>query len=142
MLGSEYNGALIDYDRSALEFETSRVEKFAVTEKNNEGFLINILEKPSAEQIAELKQKHGYVGVSMNLFSLKYDLMLPILKKLPMHPLREEKELPEAVSILASRYESSVYCYPRAEHVPDLTTKHDIPEVKKYLSNNYPGFSF
>ncbi len=140
MLGSEYQGALIDYDRSALEFVPSRVEKFAVTVKHNKGFLIKILEKPSSEQIEELKDQHGYVGVSMNLFSLEYDLILPILENLPMHPVREEKELPEAVSILADRFASSVYCYPLAEHVPDLTSKPDIIEVKKYLEKNYPDF--
>ncbi len=142
MLGSEYHGALIDYDRSALEFEPSRVEKFAVTVKDDEGFLVKILEKPSSEQIEELKDRHRYVGVSMNLFSLEYDLILPILENLPMHPVREEKELPEAVSILADRFKSTVFCYPLAEHVPDLTSKHDIIEVKKYLEKNYPDFSF
>ncbi len=142
ILGSKYHGALIDYDRSALEFESSRVEKFAVTLKNNEGFLENILEKPSAGQIAELRELHGYVGVSMNLFSLEYDLIYPILEDLPLHPVRNEKELPEAVSILANSYIASVYCYPRAEHVPDLTSKPDIIEVKQFLEKNYPDFSF
>lgn len=137
-----YPAALIDYDRSAMQFETSRLEKFAVTIKNNKGFLIKILEKPATLQIIELKERHGYVGVSMNLFSLEYDLILPILEDLPENPIRKEKELPEAVTILANKYESSVYCYPLKEHVPDLTSKSDINEVKKYLEKNYPNFSF
>lgn len=137
---SYYPGTLIDYKRSTLEFEPARIEKFAVTIKNDKGFLENIIEKPGPEQIAELIKKHGYVGVSMNIFSLDYNLILPILEKLPMHPVREEKELPEAVSILAKG--SQVYCYPLAEHVPDLTSKTDIIEVAKYLEKNYPDFSF
>ncbi len=139
---SGYPGALIDYDRSAMQFETSRVEKFAVTVKDNKDFLIKILEKPSAEQIIEIKERHGYVGVSMNLFSLGYDLILPILEELPEHPIRREKELPGAVTILANQYESAVFCYLLKEHVPDLTSKSDISEVKKYLEKNYPDFSF
>ncbi len=141
-LNSNYPGILMDYNRSALEFEQERIEKFAVTIKNPKGFLTNILEKPGPEQIAELKQKHGYIGVSMNIFSLEYDLILPILENLPIHPERGEKELPEAVATLAGRYKDSVYCYPLAEHVPDLTSKSDIIEVKKYLEKNYPDFSF
>jgi NDP-sugar pyrophosphorylase family protein len=142
MLNSPYPGALIDYDRSALEFELSRIEKFAVTIKNEKGFLIDIVEKPTPEQIEEFKNQYGFVGVSMNIFSLEYDLILPILGKIPMHPERQEKELPEAVKLLAQNYESSVFAYPFAEHVPDLTSKSDIIEVKKYLERYYSDFSF
>jgi NDP-sugar pyrophosphorylase family protein len=142
MLNSEYPGALIDYDRSALEFESSRIEKFAVTVKNGKGFLIDILEKPASEQIEGLIKTYGYIGVSMNIFSLEYDKILPILKEVPMHPDRHEKELPEAVKMLAGKYESSVYAYPIAEHVPDLTTKTDIISVREYLEKHYPDFQF
>lgn len=142
LLNSDYPGALIDYDRSALEFELSRIEKFSVTLKNDKGFLTKIVEKPTAEQIAEVKKNDDFVGVSMNIFSLEYDLILPILEKLPLHPVRDEKELPEAVNVLVHMYESSVFAYPLAEHVPDLTSKPDIIEVKKYLNKYYPDFSF
>jgi glucose-1-phosphate adenylyltransferase len=142
LLISEYQGALIDYDRSALEFELPRIEKFSVTIKNDKGFLVNIVEKPTAEQIAEVKKKDDFIGVSMNIFSLEYDLILPILERLPLHPIRNEKELPEAVNVLVQMYESSVYAYPLAEHVPDLTSKSDIIEVKNYLDKYYPDFTF
>jgi len=142
MLNSDYPGALVDYDRSALDFEMPRIEKFAVTIKNEEGFLIDIIEKPTSEQIYNFKKKFGYVGVSMNIFSLEYDLILPILENIPLHPEREEKELPEAVNIFAKKYDSSVFAYPLAEHVPDLTSKSDIIDVRNYLEQNYPDFSF
>lgn len=141
MLNSEFKGAFIDYDRSALQFETSRIEKFSVTIKNEKGFLVKILEKPSSEQIDELKRKNGYAGVSMNIFSLDYDLIFPILGNVPLHPQRQEKELPEAVNILAGKYDSSVYAYPLSEHVPDLTSKSDIIEVKQYLEKYYADVS-
>lgn len=142
MLKSGYKGALIDYDRSALEFDQSRIEKFSVIIKNEKGFLIKILEKPAPDKIAELKNKTGYVGVSMNIFALNYDSILPLLPETPMHPLRKEKELPEAVNLLADKFNSTVFTYPLAEHVPDLTSKSDIIDVKKYLEKYYPEISF
>jgi glucose-1-phosphate adenylyltransferase len=137
MLNSPYCGALIDYDRPALEFESSRIEKFSVTVKDEKGFLKDIIEKPSADIIESIKSKSGYVGVSMNIFSLSYNKIFPILEKTPIHPQRDEKELPEAVKILANEIQESVYAYPLAEHVPDLTSKEDILQVKKYLEEFY-----
>lgn len=142
MLNSNYKCAFIDYDRSALEFELSRIEKFAVTVKNEDGFLIDIIEKPTATQIEEAKNQDGFVGVSMNIFSLSYDLIFPILETIPIHPVRKEKELPEAIKILVKKNDHLVYAYSLAEHVPDLTSKSDISEVKKYLEKYYPNFSF
>ena len=137
MLESPYPSSLIDYDRNSLEFEQSRIEKFAVTIKNKKGFLIDIIEKPSAETIEKLQTENGYVGVSMNIFSLDYDLIIPILEKIKPHPVRDEKELPEAVKILANELTNSVFGYPLAEHVPDLTSKSDIIRVKEYLEKHY-----
>jgi glucose-1-phosphate adenylyltransferase len=142
MLNSNFYGALIDYDRSALEFDLERIEKFAVTIKDRNGFLIDILEKPDSKQLADIENRYGYVGVSMNIFALEYDLILPILETIPLHPERQEKELPEAVKLLAQKYESSVITYPLAEHVPDLTRKSDIIEVRKYLERYYSDISF
>lgn len=142
MLNSPYRGALIDYDRAALEFELSRVEKFAITIKNEKGFLANIIEKPSPEIIKKVQNKDGYVGVSMNIFSLEYDLIVPILENLKPHPVRDEKELPDAVNILANKVEDSVFVYPLSEHVPDLTSKDDIEQVKKYLEKYYSNLVF
>jgi NDP-sugar pyrophosphorylase family protein len=142
MLNSPYLAALIDYDRSYLEFELSRIERFAVILKNEGGFLTDIIEKPSAEKIKEIEDITGFIGVSMNIFSLTYNLMLPILEKVPLHPERNEKELPEALKILANSIRDSVFVYPLKEHVPDLTSKEDIIQVKNYLQKNYPEFSF
>jgi glucose-1-phosphate adenylyltransferase len=142
MLNSAYDNALIDYDRSALDFELSRIERFAVTIKDEKGFLIDIIEKPTSEIINEAKDKRGFIGVSMNIFSLSYDLILPILEKVPLHPIRQEKELPEAVKILAIEGITSVFAYSLAEHVPGLTIKDDIVQVKKYLGKHSHNFCF
>lgn len=142
MLNSEFPGALIDYNRSALEFELSRIEKFAITIKNKKGFLIDIIEKPSSEIIQKVLMQDGYLGVSMNIFSLDYDLILPILENLEPNPERDEKELPDAVKILANKIEDSVFAFPLSEHVPDLTSKEDIEQVKQYLEKYYYNVSF
>ncbi len=142
MLDSPYIAALIDYDRTTLEFDISRIERFAVTTKNENSFLIDIIEKPSHEIIDSVKSKSGFIGVSMNIFSFSYDVIFPILEKVPLHPERKEKELPEAVKILANEIKESVYAYPLSEHVPDLTSKEDIIQVKEYLEKNYNLISF
>ena len=142
MLNSPYIAAFIDYDRSSLEFDLSRIERFAVTTKDENGFLIDIIEKPSPEIIESVKSKSGFIGVSMNIFSFSYDVIIPILEKVPLHPERKEKELPEAVKILANEIKDSVYAYPLSEHVPDLTSKEDIIQVKEYLEKNYNLISF
>jgi glucose-1-phosphate adenylyltransferase len=142
MLSSPHIAALIDYDRSALEFELSRIEGFAVTTKDENGFLTDIIEKPTPEIIERVTSKSGFIGVSMNIFSFSYDVIFPILEKVPLHPERKEKELPEAVKILANEIKDSVYAYPLSEHVPDLTSKEDIIQVKEYLEKNYKQFSF
>lgn len=142
MSNSPYIAALIDYDRSALEFDISRIERFAVTTKNENNFLIDIIEKPSPEIIESVKSKSGFIGVSMNIFSFSYDVIFSILEKVPLHPERKEKELPEAVKILANEIKESVYAYPLSEHVPDLTSKEDIIQVKEYLEKNYKDLLF
>lgn len=142
MLNSQYIASLIDYNRSALEFDKSRIEKFAVTTKDENGFLIDIIEKPTPEIIESVKSISGFIGVSMNIFSFSYDVIFPILEKVPLHPERKEKELPAAVKILANEIKESVYAYPLSEHVPDLTSKEDIVQVKDYLEKNYKDFLF
>jgi glucose-1-phosphate adenylyltransferase len=142
MLKSKYIAALIDYDREALEFEKERIERFAVTKKSKNNFLLDIIEKPNSEIIESIKDINGFVGVSMNIFSLRYNIIFPILEKVPLHPERKEKELPEAVKMLANEIENSVYCYSLSEHVPDLTSKNDIKQVKEFLEVNFKNFNF
>ncbi len=137
VLETPYKNAMIDYDRDAFEFEKERVEKFAVTMKDQERFPLNVIEKPSAAQIKTIEDKNGYVGVSMNIFSFEYDMILPYLEQVPIHPERNEKELPSAVVMMITDHPKSMFTYPLSEHVPDLTYKDDIIPVKNYLEKNY-----
>ena len=142
MLDSPYPNALVDYDRSALKFEQSRIGKFAVTKKDKENFLLDIIEKPSPEQIENVRCKYGKVGVSMNIFGLDYDMILPYLERVPLHPVRQEKELPAAVIMMVKDFPNSCYAYPLSEHVPDLTQLNDIAIVRDYLNEEFQDFSF
>jgi glucose-1-phosphate adenylyltransferase len=140
MLKTDYANAMINYDRSGLEFDVERIERFAVTLKDKNNFLTDIIEKPTGAEIEKVRDSDGVIGVSMNIFSLQYDMIFPVLETVPFHPVRNEKELPEAVKIMANSITDSVFAYTLSEHVPDLTAKSDIFMVKKYLQEHFPNF--
>tara|TARA_Y100000590_G_scaffold404357_2_gene491804 strand:+ start:1807 stop:2652 length:846 start_codon:yes stop_codon:yes gene_type:complete len=132
----DHLSALIDYDRDALGVEPERVNAFAVIWKNGDGFLADIVEKPDAQQVEKATDGDGRVGVSMNVFRLDYNTILPLLKETPLHPEREEKELTETVRMLVKRVPSGMYAIPLSEPVPDLTTIGDIGQVGSFISSS------
>jgi glucose-1-phosphate thymidylyltransferase len=142
MLSDEHSNSMIDYNRDAMEFETSKIMKFGVTVKDSEGYLIDIVEKPTDKDLERAKDRNGIIGVSMNIFSLHYDFVLPFLENIPFHPVRNEKELPAAISMMVKEKPKSLFCYPLSEQVVDLTSKEDIPKVKKYLADNFGDMVF
>jgi glucose-1-phosphate adenylyltransferase len=132
--------SLIDYDRDGLAFPPERVQQFSVISCDEENFLRAILEKPGAEEVREAAGPGGRVGVSMNIFRFSSGMILPHLRAVPLHPVRQEKELPSAVMLLLQEFPRSVRAYPRTEHVPDLTEKNDIVNVQEYLrKRTFPG---
>ncbi len=133
------HNALIDYDRDGFKFESSRVSKFAITKKNEKGFLIDIFEKPTPEQIDGCADKEGKVRVSMNCWRFNYDQLFPYLENCPENPIRKEKELPTAVLNMIKDYPDSVIAIPHKKHVPDLTSKDDLLPVIEYLKEKYKG---
>ena len=142
LLEDRHTAALIDYDRDALRFEQSRIEQFAVIRKQPTGFLAAIVEKPTLEEIAAAADPAGRVGVSMNIFRFSFDRVFPILKQVPLHPVRQEKELPAAVMMMIGLDPESVMTIPLSEYVPDLTHQDDIAQMQRYLLTTYPDFSF
>jgi NDP-sugar pyrophosphorylase family protein len=142
LLESSHRNAMIDYDRTSLGFDASRLSKFAITQKDEDGFLTAILEKPTAEEIERAKGKTGTVGVSMNIFRFDYNDVLPFLEAVPLHPDREEKELPTAVTMMIRQHPKSVYAFPLAEQVPDMTSIADVEIVQEYLSKESAQFSW
>jgi glucose-1-phosphate adenylyltransferase len=137
MLRSHAECALIDYDRDALRFESERVRQFAIVCKDQQGRLLDIVEKPSADDFARMGGKEGRVGVSMNIFRFLYERILPFLEMVPLHPVRQEKEIPTAVMMMVHAFPGCMEAIPLAEHVPDLTSREDIAAVRDYLQKEF-----
>ena len=121
--------ALISYARSGLAFSDERISKFAVMDIDAHGFLKNIIEKPDPLEVERYKDYTDEIRVSMNIFSFNGKLLYPYLKNCPIHPERNEKELPEALRILNHSELKQTICLPVKEHLPDLTSAEDIKKI-------------
>lgn len=131
--------AMIDYDRDGLRFDRTRIEKFAVLIKAADGTLKAIVEKPAPEEHDAARDPSGRVGVSMNIWRFRYELVLPFLERMPLHPERNEKELPVAVMMMI-REGVRVSTIPLSEYVPDLTSGGDITAFREYLEREFHDF--
>lgn len=137
---AEIPNAVVSYNADALGVEPERVKAFAIIKTNEDGSLVEILEKPNDEQIAEAKRVAGQIGVNMNVFHFKYDDILKYVQSEPFNPIRNERELPSAVTRMAKENPGLVTTVPVAENVPDLTSKGDISLVQKYLVDEFGDF--
>jgi len=137
---AEIPNAVVSYNADALGVEPERVKAFAIIKTNEDGSLVEILEKPNDEQIAEAKRVAGQIGVNMNVFHFKYDDILKYVQSEPFNPIRNERELPSAVTRMAKENRGLVTTVPVAENVPDLTSKGDISLVQKYLVDEFGDF--
>ena len=131
---TSFSNAFISYDKSFLNFSSAKVSSFSILKLNENGYLVNILEKPTAKDFDLFKDSGGKIRVSMNLFKFNGSVFYDYLKNCPFDVLRNEKELPTAVLNLAKDQPSSVYGIPFEEHVPDLTSKDDIIVLNKLLN--------
>lgn len=135
---TESPNAFISYDRDAMLFPAERISRFAVAKLNEANFLLDIIEKPDAAIVESFKDATGKIRVSMNAFKFKGDTLYPYLKNCPIHPERDEKELPTVLLNLLHDFPNTALGIPFSEHVPDLTAKEDIVEVKAYLKKHFP----
>jgi NDP-sugar pyrophosphorylase family protein len=134
--------AFISYDQDALEFSAERISRFAIAKLDKNNQLLDILEKPSADSVEKYKDLEGKLRVSMNAFKFDGALVYPYLKNCPIHPERDEKELPTALLNTIKDHPNSTLGIPFSEHVPDLTAKEDIHDVKEYLKKYYPEINW
>jgi len=139
LLDDEHGNAMIDYDREAFRFDKDRIAQFAVIKKDEEGFLVDILEKPTHAEISQAADRSGRIGVSMNIFRFSFDHIYPFLETVPFHPVRQEKELPTAAAMMVHRFPRSLFAIPVSEHVPDLTLLTDVSSVDSYLNGESSG---
>lgn len=132
-----HDNAFISYDRDALEFPLERISRFAIAKLDSKNRLVDIIEKPETEQVDKSKDVNGKVRVSMNAFKFNGVFLYKYLKECPVHPVRDEKELPTVLLNMINGTTQTVLGIPFSEHVPDLTAKEDIVAVKEYLKKNY-----
>ncbi|PWK27068.1 glucose-1-phosphate thymidylyltransferase/glucose-1-phosphate adenylyltransferase [Arcicella aurantiaca] len=132
--------AVVSYESIALGVEPERVKAFAVIKADEEGYLVEIIEKPNDEQIDSAKDANGKIGVNMNVFHFNYDDILEYVTKEPFNPVRNERELPSAVMKMARENQKKVITVSVEENVPDLTSKGDISIVQKYLVDTFGDF--
>jgi glucose-1-phosphate adenylyltransferase len=137
LLDCDAPNALIDYDRSGLEFAETRIAQFGITKKDRDGYLLEIVEKPPLEELERLRSADGSLRVSMNIFRLNYEMIFNPLRDCPESPVRHEKELVTAVTAMVKLHPRSMKALPLKEHVPDLTYKDDIAVTSEYLRKHY-----
>ncbi|WP_106794010.1 sugar phosphate nucleotidyltransferase [Aquimarina sp. Aq78] len=129
--------AFISYNRDAMEFPSERISRFALAKLDEVNHLLDIIEKPSQEEVNSYKDKEGKLRVSMNAFKFDGSAIYPYLKNCPVHPERNEKELPTVLLNMLKEHPNEAIGIPFSEHVPDLTAKEDIVAVKEYLNKHY-----
>jgi NDP-sugar pyrophosphorylase family protein len=129
--------AFISYDRDALEFPLERISRFAIAKLDENNCLLDILEKPTADVLESYKDAEGILRVSMNAFKFDGAVLYSYLKNCPVHPERDEKELPTVLLNSLKENGNTALGIAFSEHVPDLTAKEDIAEVKEYLKKYY-----
>ena len=131
----EENHGLIAYDLNHLNFSKEKIAGFSLLVFDADFKLLSIVEKPSLEEFRALEETHGTVYVSMNCFTFNGVSFYSFLKECPLHPVRNEKELPNAISNMIALGLEAVHGIPMREHVPDLTTKTDILALEEFLKN-------
>ncbi|MBN2279080.1 MAG: NTP transferase domain-containing protein [Candidatus Marinimicrobia bacterium] len=136
MVQLETPNGWVNYDRNGLEFPIEKIEAFAITHTDKNGYLIDIIEKPTPEDVARFMDEEGVVRVSMNIFKFDGKLFFQYVKECPVNPKRNEKELQTAILNMVHENPGSMRGIPRKEHVPDLTSKEDILKVTEYLQIN------
>lgn len=134
---SSNKNAFIAYDRDGLNFTMERISRFALVLLDSENYLEDIIEKPSADKIDSYKDSFGKFRVSMNIFKLSGKMIYPFLKDCPIHPERNEKELPSAILNMCHSFPKAMKGYLFNEHVPDLTSKEDIEVLKTYIEKHF-----
>jgi len=118
--------ALIAYNGEGLGHSEQKIAKFALLNFTGDRLLTHIIEKPTPKELSTYKNQHATFWVSMNIFNFQGRSIHPFLEECPIHPIREEKELPQAVRNLVAKDPTSMLCIPRSERIPDLTSAKDI----------------
>ena len=131
------SNSFISYDRDGLLFTMDRISRFALVLLDAQNYLVDIIEKPTVENIKKYRDAQGKYRVSMNIFKLDGNDIYPFLRHCPLNLERNEKELPTAVLNMCKALPKSIRGIPLCEHVPDLTSKEDIQILKKHIEDQF-----
>lgn len=134
--------AFIAYDRDALNFETDRINQFALVALNGDNYLQEIIEKPTESDSLKYRDANDILRVSMNIFKFYGPLFSDYVLNCPISEKRNEKELPTALLNMVKDHSQSVIGIPMSEHVPDMTSHEDIAIMKAYIKANYLDFNW
>ncbi len=130
--------AMLDWDTDG--YTTERVRNCAIIKKDDEGYLIDLLEKPNDTEWEEIVNTMPRIGISWNIFAFTANELLPFLQKTPLHSVRNEKEIPVTVRLWANENPKSIYTISIDEVIPDLNSKNDIAEIQAILEKEYGDF--
>lgn len=132
LLDEAYPNAMLDWDTDG--YDEARVRNCAIIKKDSGRYLIDLLEKPNDEEWAEITKTMPRIGISWNIFAFTSADLMPFLEKTPLHPVRNEKEIPVTVRMWSNENPKGIYTIQIADVLPDLTSKHDIAEVQALLN--------
>ena len=138
LLDDTHPNAMLDWDTEGYTEE--RVRNCAIIKKDKEGFLVDLLEKPNDAEWEEIVNTMPRIGISWNIFAFTAKYLLPFLEKTPLHPIRNEKEIPVTVRLWTNQVPESIYTIPIEDVLPDLTSKNDIADIQTILEKEYGDF--
>ncbi len=137
LANNPHPAGLISYDSEGLGFDYEKVKNCAILFENKNGFLEDLIEKPSDNEVIECKKRNGRLGISMNIFNMTYEQGFDYMRSQPLNQTRNEKEMPEAVNRIAKDFGGTVKAFYVFEIMPDLTEKADLETVKAYLEKEF-----
>jgi glucose-1-phosphate adenylyltransferase len=95
--------------------------------------LVDLVEKPNDEEWDIITNTMPRIGISWNIFSFTGSDLIPFLENTPLHPIRNEKEIPVTVKRWASEIPKSIFAIQISDMIPDLNSKQDIADVMQAL---------
>ena len=126
---------LVGYDRRGMldgsNIPHERLAKFAVVQSDEAGYMKQIIEKASEEQVAALPEP---IAVSMNCWRFGPTIFQGC-RNIPPSP-RGELELPDAVQYTMEHLGERYKVVPCCEPVLDLSSRNDVAAVTEKLAGN------
>lgn len=122
----DHRAALPAFHPRYLGLPAERINAFAVIEVDQRRRMTGIIEKPSPEEVDAARWYDGEARVSMNYFRVPYHALLEAVRNVPEHPVRQEKEVPTAISMLQTAGHCELLALPMEGAFLDMTHPEDV----------------